>query len=168
MSSDIQALFHQMFQEVDAAIARALRRYKPKLDQAEGILSMSSGGTGTGDGTAKPKGSAGGDLGGSYPDPDVVAIQGHDVSETGPTDGQVLVWDSAGSVWTPTDQTEGPPGPEGPVGPAGPPGSGGPTPTGTGQFLVSLDSVTWSPVWLVTDSAAGLLFDDYGAIIVSA
>lgn len=46
-----------------------------------------------------PTGSAGGDLGGSYPAPSVVKIQGQNISATTPTDGQVLQW-SSGS-WAP-------------------------------------------------------------------
>lgn len=51
-------------------------------------------------GSAAPTGAAGGDLGGTYPNPDVVAIQGFAVSTTAPASGEVLSWD--GSQWAPT------------------------------------------------------------------
>lgn len=44
-------------------------------------------------------GPAGGDLGGNYPDPVVIGLQGSPVSSTAPSTGQVLLWN--GSVWTP-------------------------------------------------------------------
>lgn len=43
--------------------------------------------------------SAGGDLGGSYPAPDVVSLQGHPLASTAPSSGQTLKW--SGSHWTP-------------------------------------------------------------------
>jgi hypothetical protein len=45
---------------------------------------------------------AGGDLGGSYPDPTVGNLQGNAVSTAAPSDGQVLTWDGTASEWTPT------------------------------------------------------------------
>jgi len=56
-------------------------------------------------GTAVPSGAAGGDLGGTYPNPDVVAIQGYSVSTTAPGAGEALVWD--GSNWVPTAVSAG-------------------------------------------------------------
>ena len=49
-----------------------------------------------------PSGVAGGDLGGNYPNPDVVGLQGNAVSATAPTPGQVLAWDGVASEWVPT------------------------------------------------------------------
>jgi hypothetical protein len=54
---------------------------------------------------------AGGDLGGTYPNPTVEAIQGVPVSATPPNTGQVLM--SVGGVWTPASGIAGAPGPGG-------------------------------------------------------
>lgn len=48
---------------------------------------------------------AGGDLGGTYPDPLVVQLQGQPLSNTAPATGQVLVWD--GTQWAPATPASG-------------------------------------------------------------
>jgi hypothetical protein len=49
-----------------------------------------------------PNGPASGDLGGTYPGPSVVAVQGRAVQNVLPTDKQILVWSNANSRWQPT------------------------------------------------------------------
>jgi len=60
------------------------------------VESLSGGGGGS------PTGPAGGDLGGNYPNPDVVKLQGNDVSAGAPSAGDVLTWDAGTSEWAPT------------------------------------------------------------------
>jgi hypothetical protein len=55
--------------------------------------------------SAPPSGAAGGDLGGSYPNPTVVQLQTRPVSSSAPSVNQVLEWN--GSQWAPTNLPSG-------------------------------------------------------------
>ncbi len=59
--------------------------------------------------TTAPGGPAGGDLGGDYPNPDVLRIHGYAVSNIAPTNQYVLTWNSSTNQWEPGIQTSGPP-----------------------------------------------------------
>jgi hypothetical protein len=48
-----------------------------------------------------PNGPASGDLGGTYPAPSVVALQGRSVQNAAPGVGSALVWNNAASQWQP-------------------------------------------------------------------
>lgn len=51
--------------------------------------------------TATPNGVAGGDLSGNYPNPTVVGLQTHAISNQAPANGQVLTWDNSAQQWIP-------------------------------------------------------------------
>ena len=50
---------------------------------------------------------AAGDLGGSYPDPSVVGLQGNPVDSAAPADGELLGWDGTAGQWAPTSAPGG-------------------------------------------------------------
>lgn len=52
-------------------------------------------------GSGSPTGAAGGDLGGTYPNPDVIALQGFAVVDAAPDGGDVLTWVAANNRWEP-------------------------------------------------------------------
>lgn len=67
------------------------------------VLTSDGAGNGSWQSLPPPSGSAGGDLGGSYPNPFVVGLQTRAVSSAAPSNGQVLKWN--GSAWAPaTDE----------------------------------------------------------------
>jgi hypothetical protein len=57
--------------------------------------------------SVKHLGPAGGDLDGSFPDPLVVKIQGRDLADASPSDGQVLKWNNTLLRWEPANDVGG-------------------------------------------------------------
>lgn len=52
-------------------------------------------------GAGSAVGPAGGDLGGLYPDPDVLAIRGRTILDVAPADGETLLWNDSSGWWEP-------------------------------------------------------------------
>jgi hypothetical protein len=57
--SAIDRLFADLYRYVDTRIAEALRHYRPRLAQADGVLPVGNGGTGGSTGAQGPKGDKG-------------------------------------------------------------------------------------------------------------
>ena len=57
--------------------------------------------------SVKHLGLAGGDLDGSFPDPLVVKIQGRDLADASPSDGQVIKWNNTLMRWEPANDVGG-------------------------------------------------------------
>ncbi len=74
-------------------------------DLADGSIQTEDLAPGTIPPSLPPSGSAGGDLGGSFPAPTVTKLQGRDVSDGTPGNGQVIKWN--GSSWAPADDETG-------------------------------------------------------------
>ncbi|NQY73344.1 MAG: hypothetical protein HRT90_01125, partial [Candidatus Margulisbacteria bacterium] len=74
-----------------------------EIEFSDGTTLASAGGGSTSDISVGTP--AGGDLGGTYPSPDVVRIQGTSVSATAPSVGQVLKYNSTTSVWEPSSDS---------------------------------------------------------------
>jgi hypothetical protein len=87
--------------------SRIGKRFTATVEPVGGYTIGTSGSAAT-TGTCAPCGAAGGDLGGTYPNPTVDGLQGRSVASTAPTNGQALVWNSTTSTWEPGTVSGGP------------------------------------------------------------
>lgn len=71
------------------------------ISQSGNIITIFGGATGSSGGSSS--GQAGGDLTGTYPNPNVIKLKGNPLSGVDPSDGQIYQWNSAQGLWIPSN-----------------------------------------------------------------